>query len=247
VGVPPTMLPSEVGETSPLSKTRETVSSRQAQVARTRRDEMPKDDLIIRIEIAEGWSASEFSELFSQFDYLYQIARFSEVQISGQTSQPFGFWSFRNRAQNPPDAFFPDALMPVELALEAEGLLRRRQVEHLIDVMLTTSDKLEVRRIEYASPGFIDLVGAGRVAREVRVFLLGIIDRFIHSKDRKIAREAATQDIIAKKIKNAENLVKLGDKVGLDPETRQILVREVMSLDYYIEGRLLSHRITAVK
>ena len=109
---------------------------------------MPKDDMVIRIEIAEAWSASEFSELFSQFDYLYQVARFSEVQLGGQISNPLQFWRFPRRPQNPYDELFPNAFYPVELALETENLLRRRQKKHLIGSLLTISDRLEVRRIE---------------------------------------------------------------------------------------------------
>ena len=104
-----------------------------------------------------------------------------------------------------------------------------------------------VVKIQFGSPGFVDLAGVGRVVGEVRKFLLGIIDRFIGKEDREIARASATQDVIAKKIKNADSLLKLADKAGLDAESQQALLREVLTADRYIEGKLLSQQIKAVK
>ena len=74
----------------------------------------------------------------------------------------------------------------------------------------------------------------------------GIIDRFIHHEDRKIARASASQDVLANKIKNAEALLKLSEKAGMNPDAQQLLVTEVLKSDYFLEGKLLSRQITRV-
>jgi hypothetical protein len=197
----------------------------------------------IKIEIDEQWSAAEFAELFSQVAYLYKIAAFGEVRIDGQTSIFFDPLRRLGRRRE-----FYDAYYPIEFELEDEAYDSRRRVEHLIEGYFAgPMDQMKVDQIHYGSPGFVDLVGLGRVVREVRIFLLAVMDRFIHREDREIARASATQDVIAQKIKNAENLLKLSEKAGLDPSTRQALVREVLTVDLYVEGKILSQQIRAVK
>lgn len=198
----------------------------------------------MRVEISDGWSASEFSELFAQLNFLYEAARFGQVRIDGQSAHPFMPWWFRRRRW-PEFAPYYD-----EESLEDEAILRHRMVERMLSYASSEkvpSPKLEVRRIEFASPGFVDVAGVGKVVKELRLFMTGILDRYLNKEDRKIARQAAAQDLLAKKIMNAENLLKLGEKAGLDPETRQSLVREILTADYYVEGKFITGKITNVK
>jgi len=196
----------------------------------------------IEIEIDGQWSAAEFAELFSQAEFLYKVASFGQVRIDGQTPvflDPLRRYRIRRDLYDP--------YFPLGNELEEEAYASRRAVEILIDQYAPPIHPILVEKIRFGSPGFVDLAGVGRVVREVRIFLLGVMDRFIHKEDREIARASAVQDVIAKKIKNADNLLKLSEKAGLDSVTRQTLLREVLTVDLYVEGKILSQQIKALK
>jgi len=117
----------------------------------------------------------------------------------------------------------------------------------LRDYVPPIPNDLQVRKINYGSPGFADLAGVGKVMEQLRIFVTDITDRFLHKDDRAIARESAAQDLLAKKLKNAESLLKLGEKLGLDPEGKRILVSEILGADYFLEGKVISGQITSVE
>ena len=51
------------------------------------------------------------------------------------------------------------------------------------------STPLQVRRIQFGSPGFTDLAGIGALTRELREFVQFLIVHFRDSEDRKLSRE----------------------------------------------------------
>jgi hypothetical protein len=54
------------------------------------------------------------------------------------------------------------------------------------------------------------------------------------------------QEIFEKKITNAERLLKLGEKVGLESEFKRNIMREVLAVDYFIESKFLDGKIVGV-
>ena len=66
---------------------------------------MPADD-IIRIEIAERWAASEFSELMSKLQFLYEVAQFAEVLNEPGSKVPFWFQDHARRSISYYDRYF---------------------------------------------------------------------------------------------------------------------------------------------
>ena len=196
---------------------------------------------VIRINIAHEWSASEFSELMSQLQFLADVALFAQVKIDGQSSIYFPF-------RRSPRLTYYDPLFDPEDELKQDVYLRRLEVHSLLrDYGPGTPNELQIHRLEYASPGFADLAGLGKVMEQLRIFLTDITDRYLHKKDREIAREFAAQDLLAKKIANAEAILKLSDKVGLDGESRRALISEVLGADYFIEGKVLLGQIASIE
>ena len=199
----------------------------------------------IKIRIDGDWSATEFAEFFTQMAFLYKAAAFGGIRIDGQTAVPL--MSSRRYFRRRRESFY-NPFDPLEWDLQDEADEGRKNIERMLDAYAHMSDvPLTVVRIKYGSPGFVDLAGLGRALREVRIFLLGITNLWLHKRDREIARASASQDVIAKKIKNAENLLKLGDKAGLDPVERQALVRAVLDTGQYVDAKILSKQITGVK
>lgn len=192
---------------------------------------------ILRITIAKEWRASEFGELLFQLQFLADVAGFSDVKIDGQSPVYFPFQ--RRRA-------LYGRLYDAEDELRGDVYLRRVQAEDVLRFYGPHISELKIQRLEFASPGFADLAGLGKVVEQLRIFVTDIFDRHLHKEERAIARKSAAQDLLAKKINNAEALLKLGDKMGLDAETKRLLVSEVLLADYYLEGKVLTGQLKSI-
>jgi hypothetical protein len=196
---------------------------------------------ILRVSIDERWTASEFAELMSQLQFVADAALFSEVKLDGQSSTYFPFRRIRRRM-----AYY-DPFLDVEDELRQDAYFRRVETQEILKAYSPRiSNELKIKRIEYGSPGFADLTGIGKVVEQVRIFTTAIIDRYLHREDREIVRESAAQDLLSKKIKNAEALLNLGDKVGLDGESKRMLISEVLNADYFIEGKIIDGKIKSI-
>jgi hypothetical protein len=197
---------------------------------------------VVRIRIANGWTASEFAALLGDVQFLADVAGFSEAKLDGQT--PMDFFTRRRHRRTAYYDFFGD----VRDELRDNLYLRRSDVqEFLRRYSPNRVGELHVRRLELASPGLADLAGFGKIVEQVRIFLTDIIDRFLHKEDRAIARGMAAQEVLAKKLKNAEQLAKLIDKVSVDPQMQQMLMAEILGADQFIEGKVLSGQITGIE
>ena len=190
----------------------------------------------VRIRIAGHWTALEFAQLLSDVQFLAEVAAFSDVNLDGQD-----FFARRRQRRTGYYELFGD----VRDELRDQLYLRRADVQEFVRrYAIKNVELLQLRRVQFASPGFADLAGIGKIVQEARIFLTDIIDRFLHAKDRAIARDLAAQEVLVSKLKNAERLAKLADKVSLDPEMRQMLLAEILGVDQFIEGKILDGKIT---
>ena len=82
---------------------------------------------------------------------------------------------------------------------------------------------------------------------EVRKFVFGIADRFMAKKDREIARESKRQSILKDKLANAEKLLKLADKTGMDRDTQNQLLRRALESGYFLESKILEGKVVGFK
>ena len=198
---------------------------------------------ILRLNIDERWSALDFGELMGQLQFLADAALFSQAKIDGQTSI---FFPLRRLRRVP--VYYYDPFIDVEEEMKFEAYRQRAAIQDLFrSHSPRVSNQLEIKRTQYGSPGFVDLAGIGKVVEQLRMFLTDIMDRYLHREDREIARESAAQDVLAKKIQNAEALMNLYDKAGLDTEAKRVLIAEVLEVDYSIEGKLITGQITSIE
>jgi hypothetical protein len=198
--------------------------------------------LALRIRIASGWTAWEFAELLEDVQFLADVAAFSEAKLDGQT--PMDFFTRRRQRR----AAYHDVFGDVRHELRDNLYLRRADVHEFVKRYSNNRlSELQVHRLEFASPGLADLAGFGKIVEQVRIFLTDIIDRFLHTEDREIARGLAAQEVLARKLKNAEQLARLTDKVAIDPEMRQMLMAELLGVDKFIEGKVLNGQITGIE
>jgi hypothetical protein len=195
----------------------------------------------MRFEIDSKWTALDFSGLMSQCQFLYDAALLVDMEFEGQpllnllslddSTDPSPFIVV-DRAQRTPN----DLLREFVVRLQVESILTAVPHHHL-----------EVRKIVYGSPGIVDLAGIGKVIEQLRIFTTDIVDRVLHKEDRKIARELAQQELLAKKIANAKKLLKLGSKAGLNEKNVQALIAQVVLSDALLEHDVEQHRITSVR
>lgn len=194
----------------------------------------------LRVEIDGHWAAAEFAVLFAEMENLNVMAQFSLLKIDGQTALPFRW--------RPGRAFhYENFWYDAEFEEEVRDVIARTELRAYMRDLLGEAWPLQVKEVRFASPGFGDFAGLGRVVAEVRKFALGVTDRFLAKEDRELAREHTRQTILKEKLANAERFLKLADKSGIDRETRNQMLRRVLASDYYLESKVLEGKITDIK
>jgi hypothetical protein len=66
---------------------------------------------------------------------------------------------------------------------------------------------LDVEKVQFASPGSIDLVGFRKIVEQVRLFIQDILDRRERKQSREIQDEIAKENLKRMKIENVQRLV----------------------------------------
>lgn len=201
----------------------------------TRRDDRRQETL--RIHIAQEWTANDFAQLLTEFEVINEMAQFGEaVETRGGDVVWHRSFSPRYLQYSGADSY---------LELEAKEELEEISLRHFVREVAGKPVPLQITQLQYASPGFTDLTGVGRVMKEVREFVLGIVDRYIAKPDRDLAREERRQKILALKIANAEKIIKLANYPHANPRTRNALVKRLLISDEVIEAHLLEGKITS--
>jgi hypothetical protein len=110
-------------------------------------------------------------------------------------------------------------------------------------------EKLTVLRLQYGSPGFVDLLGVGKVVEQVRLFVEKLIDLRVTKRGRFLENEARVLDLRAKKIENARNFVRLAGEAR-EQGLSELEIKYLVELTEGAEERLLRQiapgKITAI-
>lgn len=73
-------------------------------------------------------------------------------------------------------------------------------------------EQLTVLRVQYGSPGFVDLLGIGKIVEQLRLFVEKLIDLRATRLRRGLENEAMRQEIKGKMIENARDFVRLAEE-----------------------------------
>ncbi len=196
----------------------------------------PSKEEKLRINIDGSWSAEDFSRLFTEFEILNELASFGRLEIGGQSD--LRFFHLRRRPVQAYDWYWHDFDNEVALREEFESARLRNLIRNT-----TPRRLLIVKEIKFSSPGHTDLVGLAGIIKEIRLFVMDIVDRFIAAPDRALAREEKHQSVLTRKLDNAERLLKLSNKIDLDTKLQRDLIRRTLETDRYIEDRLIDREI----
>jgi len=187
---------------------------------------MDESRSIFRLEIEGHWSAEELGNLLIAISDLYAIRLYLEIlyedRFQWMRYYP-DFWDpkafptsqLRRRPYGRP---FPWWLNPPPLG---ESQLSR------ISQLIEPEGRLEVRRVDYASPGIADLAGIGVVVGHVKDFVFKLLDRQDTKRSRELDDERAALENERLRIENARNFVALASDLGYNKTDLRSLVLHV--------------------
>lgn len=93
--------------------------------------------------------------------------------------------------------------------------------------LFVPEERLQIRRISYASPGFSDLAGIGTVVGHLKDFILKLVERRDLRTQRELNDERAALENERMRIENARNFVALGKDLGYSEMELRVLVAYV--------------------
>jgi len=193
----------------------------------------------MKISIAEEWTVSDFGELMSQLQFLTDVQGYFGISQEYRKGADdfFKHWqgAFGSLPDDPDRDVAHERKLHQHFRIELQQFLKSGRVY-----------SLRVKRFTFASPGSIDLVGVGRVVEQVRLFIKDILDRSDRKKGQEIKYAMAEQELLERKIKNAERLLKLGKSAGLDQERSRLLVGAILSSDEFFREKEKSGQIAAI-
>jgi len=195
---------------------------------------MERSTQILRLEIDGRWSAEDLGQALVSVSDLYNLRLLLELLREGQREweslyeEMRHFPPFRHRWRKffpywrvlPWAQGFPGGLPP---ALDEAQLSRLSQ-------LLEPEERLEVRRISYASPGATDLAGIGTVIGHIKDFILKLIERRDSKRRRQLDEERAALENDRIRLENARILVALARELGYsEAELRRLIL--------YVDGK----------
>lgn len=180
----------------------------------------------IRFEIDGRWSAAELGKSLLHIEELYDLRLVLQVVYEDRLDwehiymelphfPPFRRWMKRGIVHPALIAGMYPAIPP--LPLEPQYLSRMAS-------LLYPHERLEVRRIEYGSPGFKDLAGVGEIVRHIKDFVFSIIEHRALRRRRQLEDERKDLENERLRIENARKFVQLAKECGYtESETRKLM------------------------
>jgi hypothetical protein len=189
---------------------------------------MERSVQIVRLELEGPWSAYEFGQTLLSISDLYNLRLFLEILREDQRDwesfceEIMHFPPFRHRWRKrlpywssiPWTPGFSAAPLPV---------LDDAQLSRLWK-LLDPEERLEVRRINYGSPGVADLAGIGTVIGHIKDFIVKLIERGDSRKQRELNEERAALENDRIRLENARSFVALARDLGYtESEVRRLV------------------------
>jgi len=185
---------------------------------------------LVRLDLDGRWSADDLGQSLISLSDLYDLRLFLEyVREDHRDWERFyeelmHFPPFRHRWKRRLSGWGPLPWAPglggVPPVLDDAQLSR-------LSRLFEPEERLEVRRISYASPGFSDLAGIGTVIGHVKDFVLKLVERRDSRRQRELNEERAALENDRIRLENARNFVALGRDLGYTETDLRLLVAHV--------------------
>lgn len=204
----------------------------------------------MRLRIAGNWTARNFSDLFTAVSSLYEIRFLLELAAQDLRDLEYlleeGYFlrpgPRGSRYRRLLRAGFP--MMPISSA--ALFPLTDENTMQQLRTFIHEEEALQVRKIEYASPGSIDLAGLGAVMGHIKDLVVKFVDRNDTKRKRHLEDERLSLENERLRIENAREFVALAKDCGYSEVEIRQLVSRVDDVQDPIERLAAQHKLTDV-
>jgi hypothetical protein len=204
---------------------------------------------VLRIEIDGKWSSWEFGQLFLSTTDLYNLGVILEL-LKDDWQEWLQFYS---RLPPPPRVFerFGQRGLPglwgvfaaypwrSHLPVDSQEMLRTVR-------SLYPEHGLEIRRIQYSSPGFADVAGIGVVIGHIKEFLQFLLTYRQERRGHQLRIAHYEEDLTAKRIENARRFVALAQECGYDKSELRRLIHMVDDRQEIFVNQIEQEKVRAV-
>ncbi len=194
------------------------------------------------VEIDGDWSAEKMATFLFDIDSLYRV-QFRLQRIAAERKESLGDKSWEDYSDEF-EEFLPWYSQRPYWARRYWWALHQRGLGFRL---FDTSEQLKVHSIRYGSPGDLIVTGIGNVVAPLVNYVYYLTTLFTERKKRKLNLEEQKEDIIAKKINNARNYIRLAEEVGLPRSVQRRLFEDVLDRGERIEGLVLNGNLKGVR
>jgi hypothetical protein len=175
------------------------------------------------------WFADELGSCVSDLAALYDLRMVLELMREDQRDWEHFFdemWHFGPMRRQFKRRFLRHQMFPMAFLPLSSAHIDVTQLSSLREY-LEPSERLEIRRLEYASPGASDLAGIGTIVGHVKDFVVKLIDRHDTRRQRELNDERAAAEIDRIRLENARSYVALVKDLGYSETEMRKLVAHV--------------------
>lgn len=203
------------------------------------------DSKVLRIKIDGKWTSSQFSNLFESLSFLYQLL--SEMnKIEVLESQLYG---------KVPEGHISSSLLNINGELYKKlnfplSYENSKDFENAFSLSFgflnyskykrESFEDLYIKEIKYASPGFTDFVGAGKIIEQI----FSIVKYYFPNKKEKLENEILEQELITKKIKTLELIGYSRKEIRKYLDTRNNVILNLKQLE--IEKKIIDFEVQSL-
>lgn len=180
---------------------------------------MDEEQDALRLEIVGRWSAADMGALCTSVSELYNMRFLLELMLEEIVDLDAPMYTRRRSLllrRYPADLWRP---------LYLPALWDEKLVGKPLEDMLEIEERLDVKRIQYASPGSVDLVGIGAIVGHLKDLVMGLVQRRDMRKQRELADERAALENERLRIENLRQYIGIARDIGYtEAEVRQLML-----------------------
>lgn len=176
---------------------------------------MDDRQLTLRISVDGKWTADDMAQSFAAIRDLY-LMRLAIEALSEQAIEVDAYL----RMKFPPQYRLRRAMNLFVMSGMAGWIetppLDTDRLTRLCDV-LAPGRQLQVKRVEYASPGIKDLVGVGAVVGHIKDFIVFLVEHYRSREARQLDNEERRLGNDALRLNNARQFIGMSRELDLTP------------------------------